>query len=150
MSYENPHNDTHIITYFLLDTIQYYEPTIPKELNRKPRNEPLAIKILYIHHKTTPIHTINLTPQMSQIAINPQITIPYINTPAASSINTKVHKHHTWQKTPNLPTNTCAIIPTPPLPTYTNNKHKKFIPHLYYYTDGSFQPLVQVTHNNIT
>jgi hypothetical protein len=62
--YENRYKDTHIITHFPPDTIQYYEPTIPIELNKKPRNESLAIKILCIHHKTTPIHTKNLAPKM--------------------------------------------------------------------------------------
>jgi hypothetical protein len=59
---------------------------------------------------------------MNQIAIILQITVSYINAPVISSINRKVHKHPAWQITPNSPTNTYATIPTPTLPTYTNNK----------------------------
>jgi hypothetical protein len=141
-SYKNPYNDTHIIAHFQPHTIQYYEPTISLELNKKPRSE--------IHHKTIPIHTINLVQKISQIATNLQITMPYyINAPATSPINTKVHKHHVWQKTPNPSTNIYATISTPPLPTYANDKPQKFTPHLCYYTDGSFQPLVQVTCSNV-
>jgi hypothetical protein len=105
--YKIPYNNTHIVTHFLPYTIEYCKPTTPIELNKKSKNEPLAIKILCIHHKTTPIHTINLTPKMQQITTNLQIPTPYINTPTVTPINTKVHKYCAWQKTSNLqPTHT--------------------------------------------
>jgi ribonuclease HI len=86
---------------------------------------------------------------MSQIATILQITIPYINAPAFLPIHTKVHKHPAWQNTPKPSPNIHATTPTPLLPIYTNNKPKKFIPHLCYYTDGSFQPSEQVIYNNV-
>jgi hypothetical protein len=86
---------------------------------------------------------------MEQTSTNLQIATPYINAPATMPINTKVHKHPAWQKTLYLPSNACMTNSIPPLPTYINNKPKKFIPHLCYYTNRSFQPPIQVIRNNI-
>jgi hypothetical protein len=111
----------------------YYELTIPIGLNTKPRNEPLAIKVLCIYYKTTSIYTTNLAIKMEQITTNLQIATPYINALAFTPINTKVQKYPTWQKILCLSNNTWVTNPTPPIPTYTNNKPKNLY-HAYVIT----------------
>ena len=49
--YKTTFDDTHVIIYFLPDSIIYSEPTIPPKLNKEPRIETLALRILCIHHK---------------------------------------------------------------------------------------------------
>jgi hypothetical protein len=60
--YKTIFEDTHVIIYFPLDAIIYTEPTIPLELNKEPRIETLAVRILCIHHKNTTIDIPNLKP----------------------------------------------------------------------------------------
>jgi hypothetical protein len=49
-TYKTKFEDTHVSIYFTPGTIIYTKPTIPPELNKEPRIEPLAIRILCIHH----------------------------------------------------------------------------------------------------
>jgi hypothetical protein len=58
--YKTLFDDTHVIIHFPPDTIIYSEPTIPPELNKEPRIETQAVRILCIHHKSTTIDIPNL------------------------------------------------------------------------------------------
>ena len=63
--YEGPFFDSHIITHFKADTIIYDEPTIPPELSIEPRIESCDIRVLCIHHKTSP-HDEGVYPPLAQ------------------------------------------------------------------------------------
>jgi hypothetical protein len=78
-----------------------------------------------------------------QITTSLQISPPYIAPPPPTPINTKVHKHLQWNKSP-YPTHPNQIT-SPQLPNYSHIQHKKYSPHYYYYTDGSFTPPKKVT-----
>jgi hypothetical protein len=91
--YKTIFDDTHVIIHFPPDTIIYTESTIPLELNKEPRIEPLVVRILCIHHKNTTINIPNLEPKLLQTTTKLQINSPYIITPPSTPINTKVHKH---------------------------------------------------------
>jgi hypothetical protein len=136
--YKTIFDDTHVITHFPPDTIIYLEPTIPPELNKEPRIETLAVWILCIHHKNTPIKIPNLKSKLLQSINKIQINPSYITTPPPTPINTKVHKHPKWNKssypTQFNPSNTL------PLPDFSYIHQSKFSPQYCYYTDGSFTP----------
>jgi hypothetical protein len=57
--YVTKYQDTHVIAHFLSNTLQYYEPTIPLEIN-EPCNEPLAIQILCIYHQNINIGNLDV------------------------------------------------------------------------------------------
>jgi hypothetical protein len=101
--YKTTFDDTHVIIHFPPDTIIYTEPTIPLELNKEPRIETLAIRILCIHHKSTTLDIPNLKSKQLQITAKLRINSLYIITSPSTSIHTKVHKHPQWNKTPNPP-----------------------------------------------
>jgi hypothetical protein len=63
-------DDTHVIIHFTPDNIIYTEPTILPELNKEPRIEILALRILCIHHKNTSIDRPNLKSKLLQITTN--------------------------------------------------------------------------------
>jgi hypothetical protein len=96
--YKTIFEDTHVIMYFPPDTIIYTEPTIPNDLNKEPRIETLAVRILCIHHKNTTIEIPNLKTNLLQITQKLQIKPTYITTPPPTPINTKVHKQPKWNK----------------------------------------------------
>jgi ribonuclease HI len=141
--YKTKFDDTHVNIHFAPDTITYTEPTIPPELNKEPRIETLAIKILCIHHKNTIIDIQDLETKLLQITTSLQISPPYIAPPPPTPINTKVHKHPQWNKSP-YHTYPNQII-SPQLPNYSHIQHKKYSPQYCYYTDGSFTPPKKVT-----
>jgi hypothetical protein len=65
--YKTIFDDIHVIIYFPPNTIIYTEPTIPPELNKKPRIETLVVQILCIHHKNTTIDIPNLESKLLKI-----------------------------------------------------------------------------------
>jgi hypothetical protein len=133
----------HVNIHFTLDTITYTEPTIPPELNKEPRIEPLAIRILCIHHKNTEIDIEGLETKLLQITTNLQISPPYIKTPPPTPENVKVRKHPKWNKTP-YPTHLHQTTPSQ-LPSFPQTQYKKFLPQYCYYIDGSFTPSKKLT-----
>jgi hypothetical protein len=134
--YKTIFEDKHVIIHFPPDAITYIEPTIPPELNKEPRIEPLAIRIICIHHKNTTIHIPNLESKLLQITTKLQINPPYITTPPSTPMNTKVHKHPKWNKSPYpLQTNPSNVLQLPDFPCI---HQPKFPQQYYYYTDGSF------------
>jgi hypothetical protein len=136
--YKTIFDDTHVVIHFPPDTIIYTEPTIPRELNKEPRIEILAIRILCIHHKNTKINMPNLEPKLLQITTKLRINPSYIITPPPTPTNTKVHKHPKWSKSTYLPqTNPLNTLQ---LPDFPHTRHPKFPPQYCYYTDGSFTP----------
>jgi hypothetical protein len=98
--YKPKFGDTHVSIHFAPYTITYIEPTIPLELNKEPSIETLAIRILCIHHKNTVIDIQDLKTKLLQITTSLQISLPYIAPPPPTPINTKVHKHPQWNKSP--------------------------------------------------
>ena len=118
--YKTTSNDTQVIIHFPPNTIIYTEPTIPPELNKEPRIETPAIRILCIYHKNTTIDIPNLGSKLLQITTKLQINPPYITTPPPTPIHTKVHKHPQWNKTPN-----------PPQPNFVNALQLPNFPHVY-------------------
>jgi ribonuclease HI len=129
--------------HFAPDTITYTEPTIPPELNKEPRIETLAIRILCIHHKNIAIDIQDLQTKLLQITTKLLISPPYIAPPPPTPINTKVHKHPQWNKSP-YPTHPNQITSLQ-LPNYSHIQHKKYSPQYCYYTNGSFTPPKKVT-----
>jgi hypothetical protein len=134
--YKTIFEDTHVIIYFPPNAIIYTEPTIPPKLNKEPRMEPLAVRILCIYHKNTTIDIPNLEPKLLQITTKLQINSLYIITLPSTPTNTKVHKHPQWNKSPHPPqTNPPNALQLPDFP----NIHQPKFPQQYcYYTNGSF------------
>jgi hypothetical protein len=116
--YKTKFDDTHVSIYFAPDTITYTEPTIPPELNKEPHIETLAIRILCIYHKNTTIDIHDLETKLLQITTSLQISPPYIAPPPPTPINTKVHKHPQWNKSP-YPIRPNQIT-SPQLPNYSH------------------------------
>jgi hypothetical protein len=98
--YKTKFDDIHVSIHLALDTITYTEPTIPPELNKEPCIETLAIIILCIHHKNIVIDIQDLKTKLLQITTSLQINPPYIAPPPPTPINTKIHKHPQWNKSP--------------------------------------------------
>jgi hypothetical protein len=142
--YKTIFNDTHVIIYFTPDTIKYIEPTIPLELNKEPRIETLALRILCIHLKNIAIDILDLKEKLLQTTTNLQISPLYITPPPPTPINTKVHKHPKWHKSPYPP----QFNPTssPQLSDFPPIQYPKFLPQYYYYTDESFTASKQLTN----
>jgi ribonuclease HI len=141
--YKTKFDDTHVSIHFAPDTITYTEPTIPPELNKEPRIETLAIRILCIPHKNTIIDIQDLETKLLQITTSLQISPPHIAPPPPTPINTKVHKHPQWNKSSySIHLNQ---ISSPQLPNYSHIQHKKYSPQYCYYTDGSFTSPKKVT-----
>jgi ribonuclease HI len=136
--YKTIFDDTHVIIYFPPDSITYTEPTIPPELNKEPRIETLAIRILCIHHKNTAINIPNLESNIRQITTKLQINPSYIITPPPTPNNTKVHKHPKWYKSPHP--RQIHLPNAPQIPDFPHIYQTKFPPQYCYYTDGSFIP----------
>jgi hypothetical protein len=86
-------DDTHVTIHFPPDTIIYTEPTIPPEINKEPRIETLAVRILCIHHKNVTINIPNLESRFLQATTKLRLNPPHIIIPPPIPINTKVHKH---------------------------------------------------------
>jgi hypothetical protein len=101
--YKTIFDDIHVIIHFPPNTIIYTKPTIPPKLNKEPCIETLAIRILCIHHKNTTIDMPNLKSKLLQTTNKLQINPSYITTPPPTPINTKVHKHPKWNKSPYPP-----------------------------------------------
>jgi hypothetical protein len=136
--YKTIFDDTHVIIYFPLDTIIYIEPTIPPKLNKEPRVEILAVRILCIYHKNTTIDIPNLESKLLQITTKLQLNPPYIQTQPPTPTNTKVHKHPKWNKSSDPPhINPSTVFQ---LPNFPHTHQSKFPPQYYYYTNGSFTP----------
>jgi hypothetical protein len=68
--YKTMFNDTDVIIHFPPDTIIYTEPTIPPKLNKEPRIETLAVRILCIYHKNTTIEVPSLKSKLLYTTIN--------------------------------------------------------------------------------
>jgi ribonuclease HI len=136
--YKTIFDDTHVIIHFPPDTITYTEPTIPPKLNKEPRIEPLAVRILCIHHKFTTIEIPNLEAKLLQITTKLRINPPHIIAPPPTPINTKVHKYLKWTNSSNPPQiNLPNSLQLPEFPTIYQPKY----PQQYcYYTDGSLTP----------
>jgi hypothetical protein len=133
----------HIKRYLMTHMSSYIfhltpKPTIPPELNKEPRIETLAVRILFIHHKNTTLNIPNLKSKLLQSTNKIQINPSYIATPPPTPNNTKVHKHPKWNKLsyPSQlnPSNTL------PLPDFPRIYQSKFQPQYCYYTNGSFTP----------
>jgi hypothetical protein len=137
--YKTIFDDTHVIIHFPPDSIIYTEPTIPPELNKEPRIETLAVRILCIHHKNTTIDIPNLKAKLIQTTNKLQINPAYITTPPPTPINTKAHKHPKWNKS-SYPLQINPTKAPPPLPNFPRIHQSKFLPQYCYYTDGSFTP----------
>jgi hypothetical protein len=95
------------------------KPTIPLELNKEPRIEPLVIIILCIYHKNIEIDIEDLETKLLQITTNLQISPPYIKTPPPTPENVKVHKHPKMEQNPTSHTST-PNHPTPITKLSTN------------------------------
>jgi hypothetical protein len=143
--YKTKFDDTHVSIYFSANSITYNEPTIPPELNKEPRKEPLAIRILCIHHQNTEINITDLETKLLQIAANLNIKPPHIKTPPHTPPYVKVHRHPKWNKMP-YPINR-NHDPSPQLPIFPRNQQKKFPSQFCYYTDGSFTPPKKLSAN---
>jgi hypothetical protein len=124
--YKTKFDDTHVSIQFPANAIIYNEPTIPPELDKEPRKEPLAIRIVCIHHQNTEINIADLETKLLQITTNLNINPPYIKTPPPTPPNVKVHKHPKWNKM-SCPLNR-NHDPSPQLPNFSQNQHKKFPP----------------------
>jgi hypothetical protein len=135
--YKTKFDNMHASIHFTPDTITYIEPTIPPKLNKEPRKETLAIRILCIHHKTTEINIADLKTKLLQI--NP----PYIKTPPPTPKNVKVHKH------PKLNKSHVHISQDilPQLPNFSQTQYQKFLPQYCYYTDNTFIPPKKLFEN---
>jgi hypothetical protein len=143
--YKTKFDDIHVSIHFPPDTITYKEPTIPPELNKEPRKETLAIRILCIHHQNTKINIADLETNLLQITTNLNISPPYIKTPPPTPLNVRVHKHPKWNKIPYHINNN--QIASPQLPIFPQNQHQRFPPQFCYYTDGSFTPPKKLSEN---
>jgi hypothetical protein len=124
--YKTIFDDTHVIIHFTAYNIIYTKPIIPLELNKEPRTETLALRILCIHYKNTSIDIPNLKSKLLQITTNLQINPLYITPLPHTPINTKVHKHPKWNKSPYPP----QFIPSNSiqLPNFLHTHHSKFPP----------------------
>jgi hypothetical protein len=136
--YKTTFEDTHVIIYFPPGSITYTEPTIPPELNKEPRIETLALRILCIHHKNTTINIPNLESNIRQITTKLQIIPSYIITSPPTPNNTKVHKHPKWHKSPHPPQ--LHLPNATQIPDFPHIYQAKFLSQYCYYTDGSFSP----------
>jgi hypothetical protein len=136
--YKTIFDETHVIIHFPPDTIIHIEPTIPPKLNKDPRIETLAVRILYIHHKNTTIDIPNLESKLLQATTKLRINPQHVITPPPTPINTKVHKRPKWNKSSHLPQPNPSIALQ--LPDFPHIHQPKFPPQYCYYTDGSFTP----------
>jgi ribonuclease HI len=143
--YKTKFDNTHVNIHFPPDTITYKEPTIPPELNKEPRKETLAIRILYIHHQITEINIADLETKLLQVTTNLKINPPYIKAPPPIPLNVKVHKHPKWNKMPHSVNRNQNS--SPQLPNFPQNQHQKFPLQYCYYTDGSFTPPKKISTN---
>jgi ribonuclease HI len=139
-------DDTHVTIHFPPDTIIYTEPTIPPEINKEPRIETLAVRILCIHHKNVTINIPNLESRFLQATTKLRLNPPHIIIPPPTPINTKVHKHPKWNKSPYPPQLNPST--TPQLPNFTHTHQAKFPPQYCYFTDGSFTPPKQQSNGS--
>jgi ribonuclease HI len=140
--YTGPFPNTHVITQFAADTITYEEPTIPQK-RQVPKTEPLAIRILCIHHQNHNIGTIHQMNTLKTTLDNLQIPQYYIHYALPTPHNTSVNKCKKWNKLIYPPAIYHTTLNTPTLPNFTTNTTPKFKPQHSYYTDGSFIPPIK-------
>jgi hypothetical protein len=119
--YKTNFEDMHVCIHFQPDTITCEEPTIPPELNKEPRKETLATRILCVHHQNIEINITDLETKLLQATTNLKIKAP-----PPTPLNVKVHKHPKWNKM-TYPINKNPN-PSPQLPNFTQNQHQKFPP----------------------
>ena len=134
--------NTHVISLFAADTITYEEPTIPQD-RQKLKIEPLAIRILCIHHCNHNIGTPHQLNTLKSIFDNLQILQYYLHNAPPTPQNTPVNK----SKDKNKLIYPCATyqtaLNTPPFPNFITSTTPKFQPQYCYYIDGSFIPPTQ-------
>ena len=131
-----PLHDTYVITNIPVDTTKYEEPTKPPEFT-EPRIEPLAIRILCVHHQNNSISTINTIKNICN-NINISHTITQIAPPTPQNI--AVNKNKTWNALTYSILNTHPHNTIPPIPNYRNKTPLKLSHQYCFYTDGSFNP----------
>ena len=137
--YIGPFPDTHVITHIPAYTTKYEEPTKPPELN-EPRIEPLAIRILCVHHQNNNIGTIEQMDTIKNICNNLNITRTITQIAPPTPQNIEVNKSKTWNALTYSSPNTHYHNTIPPIPNYENETPLKFSPQYCFYTDGSFNP----------
>ena len=144
--YEGPFFDSHIITHFKADTIIYDEPTIPPELRIEPRIESCDIRVLCIHHKTSPPETREYIRHLHNLGNILQIPNIYTTNIQPTPLNTLVNRSLTWSHLPSMPsTYMPQNINIPPLHNQDICLPLKYQPQYCYYTDGSFIPPKAIT-----
>ena len=85
--YNGPFPDTHVMTHFAADTITYEEPINPQS-NKTPRIEPLAIRILCVHHQNQNFGTPNQINTLKTTIENLQISQHYVQITPPTPPNT--------------------------------------------------------------
>ena len=139
--HEGPFPDSHVITHFKADTITYDEPTIPPELRIEPRTENCDIRILCIHHKTTPINPIGYIGHIHNIGTSLHIPSIFTTTAPPTPTNTPVNHSKKWsQLTYPPPSPPTQLTNIPPITNHDICLPPKYPPQFCYYTDGSFIP----------
>ena len=156
-SHEGPLLDLHAITHFKTYTITYDEPTIPPELQIKPRIESRDIQVLCIHHKTSPHGMREYARHMDILGTTLQIPTIFNTIVPPTSLNTPVNRNKKWSQLTYMPpvkrdrSFYLFYLSMPPPPTtqttnipLINNQNiclpLKYQPQFCYYTDGSFIP----------
>ena len=137
--YKGPFLDTHVITHFSADTITYDEP-IPLNITNTPLTEPLAIRILCIHHQNYGFGTINQLNRIETTIVNMQIPQYHMQITPPTPPNIPVNKSTKWNKLTHPPSNHLINTNIPTTPNFEINTTLKFPPQYSYYTDGSFVP----------
>jgi hypothetical protein len=133
--------DLHVITHFKADTITYDEPTIPLELQIEPRTEKCDIRILCIHHKTTPINPIGYIGRIHNIGTSLHIPNIFTTTAPPTPTNTPLNQSKRWSQL-TYPPSSPLTQPNniPPITNHDICLPPKYPPQFCYYTDGSFIP----------
>jgi len=91
--YTEPFEDTHVIAHFAANFIIYEDPTIPPELNKQPRIEPLAIYIFCTHHQNNNVGPSDDLYTLTTILQNMQNLQYHIQIVAPTPNNVTVNKN---------------------------------------------------------
>jgi hypothetical protein len=119
--HERPFPDLHIITHFIADTITYDEPTIPPELQIEPGTKKCGIRILCIHHKTTPINPIGYIGRIHNIGTSSHIPDIFTTTAPPTPTNTPVNQSKKWSQLTYPPPSPLTQLQPNNIPPITNH-----------------------------
>jgi ribonuclease HI len=137
-SLENEYPNAHTIAYITPDTLKYHAHTGLAKYYKHV--EPQAIKIIYIHHKTSlPIQPTKETRIQNIITQTTLIRcITKLAQPTAQNIKVKISDK--WKITKDKPTISQSTQNSTQIPAYNSYKPKKYDEADNFYTDGSYIP----------